>query len=85
VLYGLSQARATFRLNLVKGPVLLLALLISTSIAGAVGAAWALAAVEAGVLPVWIWTLRRTLRQHSGPLIEAKGLATSISTPVSQP
>ena len=84
VLYGLGQARATFRINLAKGPVLLLALLVSTSFAGAVGAAWTLAAVEAIVLPVWIWTLRRTLRQHSGPLAEENGLAGSISTPVSR-
>ena len=63
VLYGLGQARATFRINLAKGPVLLLALLASTFLAGAVGAAWALAAVEACVLPLWILTLRRTLVQ----------------------
>ena len=62
VLYGLGQARATFRINLAKGPVLLLALLTGTFLAGAVGAAWALAAVEALVLPAWILTLRRTLR-----------------------
>ena len=61
VLYGLGQARATFRINLAKGPVLLLALLCSTFLAGAVGAGWALAAVEAVVLPAWIITLRRTL------------------------
>jgi O-antigen/teichoic acid export membrane protein len=66
VLYGLGQARATFRINLAKGPVLLLALLASTYLAGAVGAAWALAAVEAIVLPVWIVTLRRTLGRLGG-------------------
>jgi O-antigen/teichoic acid export membrane protein len=67
VLYGLGQARATFRINLAKGPVLLLALLASTFLAGAVGAAWALAAVEAIVVPVWIVTLRRTLARLGGP------------------
>jgi O-antigen/teichoic acid export membrane protein len=66
VLYGLGQARATFRINLAKGPVLLLALLPSAYLAGAVGAAWALAAVEAIVLPVWIVTLRRTLGRLGG-------------------
>ena len=87
VLYGLSQARATFRINLAKGPVLLLALLASTWVAGTVGAAWALAAVEALVLPVWIVTLRRTLRQRGGPLAEENGLAasaSSIGTPMSR-
>jgi O-antigen/teichoic acid export membrane protein len=67
VLYGLGQARGTFRLNLGKGPVLLLALLVSTPIAGVVGAAWALAAIEAAVLPVWILTLRRTLSRLGEP------------------
>jgi hypothetical protein len=67
MLYGLGQARATFRINLAKGPVLLLALLVSTWAAGAVGAAWALAAVEALVLPAWILTLRRTLSRLAEP------------------
>ncbi len=67
VLYGLGQARATFRINLAKGPLLLLALLAGTFLAGAVGASWALAAVEAVVLPVWIGTLRRTLGRLAGP------------------
>ena len=67
VLYGLSQARATFRINLAKGPVLLLALPASTVLAGAVGAAWALAAVEACVLPVWILVFRRTLARLGEP------------------
>jgi O-antigen/teichoic acid export membrane protein len=67
VLYGLGQARATFRINLAKGPVLLLALLLGTLLAGAVGASWALAAVEAAVLPVWIGTLRRTLGRLGEP------------------
>ena len=67
VLYGLGQARATFRITLAKGPVQLLAVLASTSLAGAVGAAWALAAVEAAVLPLWIVTLRRTLARLGSP------------------
>ena len=65
VLYGLGQARATFRINLVKGPVLLLILLTFTWAEGAVGAAWALAAVEALVLPAWILTFWRTLRARA--------------------
>ncbi|HWI00300.1 MAG TPA: hypothetical protein VNT27_08205 [Propionibacteriaceae bacterium] len=67
VLYGLGQARATFRINLAKGPILLIALLTSTFLAGAVGAAWALAAVETVVLPAWIVTLRRTLSRLGEP------------------
>jgi O-antigen/teichoic acid export membrane protein len=75
VLYGLGQARATFRINLAKGPVLLLALLACTWAGGAVGAAWALAAIEALVLPAWILTMLRTLRardaQHSDEVTPA--------------
>ena len=61
VLYGLGQARATFRIYLAKGPVLILTLLAGTFLAGAEGAAWALAFVEAAVLPLWIVTLWRAL------------------------
>jgi O-antigen/teichoic acid export membrane protein len=67
VLYGLGQAQETFRINLAKGPVLLVALLVGTVLAGAVGAAWALAAVEAVVLPAWVLTVRRTLGRLGGP------------------
>jgi O-antigen/teichoic acid export membrane protein len=66
VLYGMGQARATFRINLTKGPVLLAALLTGTLWAGAVGAGWAFALVEALVLPAWVLTLRRSLRSDSG-------------------
>jgi O-antigen/teichoic acid export membrane protein len=67
VLYGLGQARATFRINLAKGSLLVLAVLTSTWAAGAVGAAWALALVEAAVLPLWIITMRRTLGRLGRP------------------
>jgi O-antigen/teichoic acid export membrane protein len=66
VLYGMGQARATFRINLTKGPVLVAALLAGTLWAGAVGAGWAFALVEAVVLPAWVLTLRHSLRSDSG-------------------
>jgi O-antigen/teichoic acid export membrane protein len=62
VLYGMGQARATFRINLTKGPVLVAALLVGTLWAGAIGAGWAFALVEALILPAWVLTLRRSLR-----------------------
>jgi O-antigen/teichoic acid export membrane protein len=65
VLYGMGQARATFRINLTKGPVLVGALLIGTLLAGAVGAGWAFALVEALILPAWVLTLRHSLRSVS--------------------
>jgi O-antigen/teichoic acid export membrane protein len=64
VLYGMGQARATFRLNLAKGPLLLVVVLFTTWQWGAVGAAWGLAFVEAAVLPAWWLTLRDALRRR---------------------
>ena len=65
VLYGIQQARSTFRINLVKGPILLAAVVAGTLWAGAVGAAWGLAATEAAVLPAWILALRHALRART--------------------
>jgi O-antigen/teichoic acid export membrane protein len=67
VLYGMGQARATFRINVIKGPVLVAALLVGTFWAGVLGAAWAFALVEALVLPAWILTLRQSLRSVGSP------------------
>ncbi|MVA75074.1 hypothetical protein GC722_03380 [Auraticoccus sp. F435] len=64
VLYGLGQAKLTFRIHAVKGPVLLVAVTVGTLSAGAVGAAWALALTEAAVLPAWVLTLRHALRNR---------------------
>ena len=75
VIYGLGQARLTFRINLAKGPVLLIVVVLGTWAAGAVGAAWALAFTEAAVLPAWILTMRHAVRSRSatGPLDAADG------------
>lgn len=62
VLYGMGQARATFRINLMKGPVLLVTVLIGTWWWGSIGAAVALAFTEIAVLPAWLVTLRRFQR-----------------------
>lgn len=62
VLYGIQQAKSTFRIHLGKGPVLLVAVLVGTAMGGAVGAAWGLAATEAAVLPAWVLVLRHALR-----------------------
>jgi O-antigen/teichoic acid export membrane protein len=59
VLYGTGRARSTFRINLAKGPVLLIAVMLGTWAAAAVGAGWAFALTEAAVLPAWILTMRR--------------------------
>ena len=71
VLYGMGQAPSTFRINLAKGPVLLVAVLLSAWLAGAPGAAWALAAVEGAVLPAWVWTFWRQTRVPLNPEVGA--------------
>jgi O-antigen/teichoic acid export membrane protein len=63
VLYGMGRAQATFRINLAKGPLLLCVVSLATVEWGVVGAAWALAAVEAAVLPAWWLTLTTATRQ----------------------
>jgi O-antigen/teichoic acid export membrane protein len=72
VLYGSGQARSTFRINLAKGPVLLIAVILGTWSAAAVGASWAFALTEAAVLPAWILTMRRAVR--SRPDAELSGV-----------
>ena len=64
VLYGTGQARSTFRINLAKGPVLLITVVLGTCAAAAVGAGWAFALTEAAVLPAWILTMRRAVRSQ---------------------
>ena len=59
-----GQARSTFRINLAKGPVLLIAVMLGTCAAAAVGAGWAFALTEAAVLPAWILTMRRAVRSQ---------------------
>ena len=81
VLYGMGKARRTFRINVAKGPALIAALLLGTWWAGAVGAGWAFAAVEALVLPAWIATLRLSLRPEAPhPVPAPPAVAAEAST-----
>lgn len=59
VLYGLGHARATFRINLFKGPLIVVLLIGATALWGVVGSAWAFMAIEIIILPFWIVTLYR--------------------------
>jgi O-antigen/teichoic acid export membrane protein len=61
VLYGMGQAKRTFRINLAKAPILLFLVLLGAWQWGAVGAAWGLAITEAVVLPMWVVTLRKAV------------------------
>jgi O-antigen/teichoic acid export membrane protein len=75
VLYGMGQAKRTFRINLAKAPVLLCFVLIGAWLWGAVGAAWGLAVTEALVLPLWLATFRKTLAatDESQPSVAPRG------------
>ena len=78
VLYGMGRAAATFRINLAKGPLLLIAVTAATLQWGVVGAAWALAAVEAAVLPLWWATLLRAVRADARLVPGSDPLETDV-------
>ena len=59
VLYGLGWARETFWINVIKCPMILVLLIGGTYLWGALGSAWAFAAIEALILPLWIVTVIR--------------------------
>lgn len=61
-LYGMGLARTTFRINLAKAPLLAVLLLFGITFAQAVGAAWAIAATEAALVPLWFLRVRRAIR-----------------------
>lgn len=63
VLYGMGRARETFRINLFKGPLIVVLLLGATWLWGVLGSAWAFVAIEAIILPFWVVTLIRASAQ----------------------
>ena len=65
-LFGMGRARASFTINLVKAPVLLLVLPLGIWQFGAVGAAWGLALTEAVMLPLLIIAAVRAMRERPG-------------------
>jgi len=66
VLYGMGAAALTFRIYVVKGPLLIVVVTITTLQWGVIGAAWGLAAMEIAVLPVYWFVLRSALRRGAG-------------------
>lgn len=62
VLYAMGRAQWTFRINLVKGPFMLVILILGAALWAAPGAAWAFFAIELAVLPAWLLTFRKALR-----------------------
>lgn len=84
VLYGLGRADATFRINLLKAPVIVVAVLGGAYLGDAVGAAWGIAFGEAFVLPLWYRAFRRAARQPAEPCPAGDG-AGPVTGPVTGP
>lgn len=83
-LYGMGRARTTFGLNLLKGPVLLVLLSAGIWQGGAVGAAWALAATEALILPLLIVKARAAIlavpgEQEDDSAVAGAGLGGAVA------
>src|SRR6478735_978975 len=64
----LGMARATFMINIIHAPMLVIFLSIGISSWGAVGAAWALAATEIAILPFWVGRVVIALRKPQAPI-----------------
>lgn len=75
VLYGLGRADRTFRINLLKAPVIVVAVLGGTWLGGAFGAACGMAVAEAFVLPFWYREFRLAARQTTEPVDRAEVVA----------
>ena len=75
VLYGLGRADRTFRINLLKAPVIVVAVLGGTWLGGAFGAACGMAVAEAFVLPFWYREFRLATRQTAEPVDRAEDVA----------
>lgn len=63
-LYGMGLARKTAKLNTLRAPVLLGLMALGTIWFGAVGAGWALAAVELLFFPFWLVTAIRAAHER---------------------
>lgn len=93
VLYGLGRADATFRINLSKTPVIVIAVLGGAYLGDAVGAAWGMALAEAFVLPFWYRAFRRAAKnsQRQEPAeaeatpAEAAAAAADLDAPAGVP
>jgi Na+-driven multidrug efflux pump len=84
-LFGMGRARTSFTLNLVKAPLLLLALPLGIWQFGAIGAAWGLALTETVMLPLLIIAAVRAMRGRPGKVGSADAVPGSASaSPVTE-
>ncbi len=64
ILYGMGHAKVTFRINIVKAPLVVVLMAAGVGLWQAEGAAWALAATEILLLPIWFLRTLRIIRSH---------------------
>lgn len=72
LLLGMGLAKRTFRINVIKAPVLLAMLIPATWMWGAQGAAWSMAAAELLIMPFWYWTAIRGAKGRYDHEIDAE-------------
>ncbi|MBO3184578.1 hypothetical protein GZ178_10975 [Dermatophilus congolensis] len=70
LLLGMGLARRTFRINVLKAPLLLAMLIPGTYFWGAFGAAWSMALAEIIIMPFWYWAAIRGAYGHYDHEIE---------------
>lgn len=64
MLYGMGHAKVTFSINVIKAPLLVALMFVGISLWDAQGAAWAIFATEALLLPIWFLRTGRIMRSH---------------------
>lgn len=82
VLYGIGQARITFRINTIKAPVLVLSIALGLP-HGAVGVAWAIALTETALMPLWF--VRMIGSRPAGSDAAVPVAAADPATPTTDP
>lgn len=64
LLYAMGKANLTFRINLIKSPLVIVAVLAGAGQYRALGAALGLCVCEFLMLPAWIWTMLRAIKNQ---------------------
>lgn len=78
LLLGMGLAKRTFRINVIKAPLLLAMLIPATYVWGAPGAAWSMALAELIIMPFWYWTAIRGAKGRYDHEIEAESQPAAV-------
>jgi O-antigen/teichoic acid export membrane protein len=84
-LYGMGHAKITFSVNVIKAPLLVVLMFIGIRWDGAAGAAWAIAATETVLLPLWYLRTRRILVHQPLPAPSGSDMPSASAGPASTP